>query len=203
MKNTQKRKNLLKIAAMTSMTVFSLLAVFTGTMAWFNASRVLNNGANQMEIGVTHNLQSIKIYPVVTANIEDGYEFSATPIQTITVNSPAPSISDWQYQEGGSSAVPYDSAEVVPMNPQVSNPTSSSGSSMVDDPFSPISPYHPLLMIIEYKDAVTVNATETVTVKMETNNNFLTLTISSSGQIQTVTLTVGDTTYTFRFNPTA
>lgn len=50
MKNNGKNKNLIRIAAMTSMTIFSLMAVFTGSLAWFNANRVVNQNGDNMQV---------------------------------------------------------------------------------------------------------------------------------------------------------
>ena len=47
MRISARRKNNLKIAAMTSMVIFTLFAVFSGTFAWFNINQsVLENGDN-------------------------------------------------------------------------------------------------------------------------------------------------------------
>lgn len=56
-------KSPLKILAATSVTIFSLLSVFTSTAAWFDSQRNLKNGANQMEISpVAGVLKSVGIY---------------------------------------------------------------------------------------------------------------------------------------------
>ena len=172
--NKKALKSPLKILAATSVTIFSLLSVFTSTAAWFDSQRNLKNGANEMAITTTHNLKEIRIYSSSLASIEDGYVFNQTPIQTITTSSTIPSADDeWKYQEGSSSAVPYTSADPVTMNPQIVDPTDSSGTHMVDDPFSPLNPYHPLLMVIEYKEPISVTAEEGLSVKMETDHRFL------------------------------
>lgn len=174
MKRT-KNKSPLKIMAATSVALFSLLTVFTSTAAWFDSNRNINNEAGQMEITIAHNLKEIRIYPAETANLAEGYEFSTTPIQTITVDTGAsPTNSDWQYEDSQGSTQGYDSADPVTMNPQIVDPTDSSGVHMIDDPFSPISPYHPLLMVIEYINPVVPSNTDPLAVKMHTDHNFLT-----------------------------
>ena len=69
MKNNGKNKNLIRIAAMTSMTIFSLMAVFAGTLAWFNANRVINNGADSMQISsLGGKLKSISFHSLSAKN---------------------------------------------------------------------------------------------------------------------------------------
>lgn len=69
----------LRILAATSVAIFSLLAVFTSTAAWFDSTRNLNNGANEMQIRETDAFNSVSLYEAVYAD-KDNYYFSSTPV---------------------------------------------------------------------------------------------------------------------------
>ena len=60
MKKKLNSKNALKLVAATSMTIFSLLSVFSATAAWFDSQRNLNEGATSFGVasGSTINLVS-------------------------------------------------------------------------------------------------------------------------------------------------
>lgn len=118
----------LKILAATSVTLFSLLAVFTSTAAWFDSRRTFDNGANQMEIQNIYNFKELNIYvPLAAGGVNVGatdvtYSFESTPASTYTRSSQAHSD--------------------IPLGG-------------VGNHYSTLDPYHPLLMIIEYESVVT------------------------------------------------
>ena len=60
--NKKALKSPLKILAATSVTIFSLLSVFTSTAAWFDSQRNLKNGANEMAVTAVNELESLTIY---------------------------------------------------------------------------------------------------------------------------------------------
>ena len=121
-------KSPLKVLAATSVTIFTLLSVFTSTAAWFDSRRSLDNGASQMEVQNIYNFKELNIYaPESVGGIAVGpsdvtYTFDSTPVSTYTRTNPASSL--------------------VPLGG-------------VDDPYSTLDPFHPLLMVIEYESAIT------------------------------------------------
>jgi|GEM_PF-2155540 len=158
----------LKLLAATSVAIFSLLAVFTSTAAWFDSQRSLNNGANQMEINVAGPLEKIDVYRAETANV-DGYEFASTPIQEILVSDWIGGDAVFGYKNSGDSSYHTydDSKDALTMNPSV----------LVDgepfaDPFSPLSPYHPLMMVFTYRETIDASE-ERVKIYAETDHNFI------------------------------
>ena len=83
------KKNL-KIAGATSMALFSLVAVFTATIAWFVALQ--NVAANTMRLKVTDErgrLNKIEIFELKEINKKNGqenYSFYDIPSATMTYN---------------------------------------------------------------------------------------------------------------------
>lgn len=91
MKNNGKNKNLIRIAAMTSMTIFSLMAVFTGTLAWFNANRIINNGSDNFNIqSISGRLSSVSFHQLASKTRDEksgdatSFTFDSTASGTIT-----------------------------------------------------------------------------------------------------------------------
>lgn len=165
--NKKALKSPLKILAATSVTIFSLLSVFTSTAAWFDSQRNLKNGANEMAVSVTGDLESINIYRATTADV-NGYAFNPVPTQTI--------IAEWtggepvfKYKNAGDAEYSdYTSSAKITMNPNVIIDNVS-----MEDPFSPLSPYHPLMLVIEYREEIDASEKK-VKISAETNKNFLT-----------------------------
>lgn len=58
MKLDLRRKNLMKIAALTSMMVFTLFSVFSGAIAWFTSVKNLSNGGDNMKVGIRYDVVS-------------------------------------------------------------------------------------------------------------------------------------------------
>ena len=158
----------LKLLAATSVAIFSLLAVFTSTAAWFDSSKSLGNNAGQMEVNVAGPLERIDVYRAETANV-DRYVFSSTPIQQIKVSDWTGGDAEFEYKNSGDSAYHSydDSKDAVTMNPSV----------LVDgewfeDPFSPLSPYHPLMMVFTYREEINASE-ERVKIFAETDHSFI------------------------------
>ena len=120
-------KSPLRILAATSVSIFSLLTVFTSTAAWFDSRRSLDNGANQMEVAVTTQFKSLSIYRAVNAT-DEGYYFSQTPDY---VTDPS---RDWVANPVISLGSPLN------LDPATPNPA----------PYSPLSHHHPLMIVVEY-----------------------------------------------------
>ena len=85
------KKSLLKIAAATSVALFSLLAVFTSTVAWFESVTGVNNSSNQMEVkAINGRLESITFHELTSKVVDDvtgnanAFTFDSEPIGTIT-----------------------------------------------------------------------------------------------------------------------
>ena len=95
MKKKFSSKSALKLVSATSMTIFSLLSVFTATAAWFDSQRILNNESDNFAVATSKSYFSqLRIHaPTSTAN--DSYVFSATPIGTITFDGNGESTKDF------------------------------------------------------------------------------------------------------------
>ena len=166
----------LKVLAATSVAIFSLLTVFTSTAAWFDSRRTLNNGANQMEVNVVGDLDTIDIYRPTTATVEE-YVFGSTPIQTIHVKDWDSGMAVFEYKNAGDSSYsPYTTDAAVNMNPTITI-----GGESLPDPFSPLSPYHPLMMVFTYRSEVNA-AQDKVKISAETSHNFLTPSKTPTGE---------------------
>ena len=114
---------IIKIAAATSMVVFSLGAAFAGSAAWFNSVSSLAQDVNQMAVeSLDGNFSSLKIYNSIFADKND-YYFSKTASQTIEVKS-------WK---------DFTLKDYV---------------ALTMDTYSPLDPYQPIMMVIEYTDVV-------------------------------------------------
>ena len=84
-------KSPLRILAATSVSIFSLLTVFTSTAAWFDSRRSLDNGGDKFEVqslsgrlsSITfHHLSSKAVNP--TTGNANAFTFNSTPAGTIT-----------------------------------------------------------------------------------------------------------------------
>ncbi len=131
-----KRINLFKIAAMTSMTVFSLLAVFTGTLAWFNANRLVNNSGTDFNVqSMSGRLSSITFHKLAskTRDASSGdatsFTFNSDPDGTITY--------DWSSSDATFEA------------------TAEGDTSIALDTYEPLNREQPLLLIFHLDDAYT------------------------------------------------
>ncbi|MCR5079308.1 MAG: hypothetical protein K6B65_05280 [Bacilli bacterium] len=106
MQGNKKNKNLLKIAAVTSMTIFSLMAVFTGTLAWFNANRVISNNGNDMQIErLSCLVESVSIHHLANEidyiNDPSTLLFNSNFVRKYNVNSETNAITYEAGQDGG------------------------------------------------------------------------------------------------------
>ncbi len=165
----------LKIIAATSMVVFTLFACFAGSIAWFNTVQMAANNANQMGIGGVGNLSSINVYRADSASVE-GYTFNQTPIQTIRVAAWQGGQPVLQYKNAGDADwSAYTTEAAVNMNPDITD-----GEEVYEDPFTPLSPYHPLLMVFEYRE-VRNGAEEKISLYAETTHSFMAPSVDSEG----------------------
>jgi|GEM_PF-4644855 len=84
-----KRKNIMKITALTSMVIFTLFTVFSGTMAWFLSNQTYDNGGNNIQVGVIQSsISSITFHAQVGTKTVDGtnyYLFEAAPYASLTI----------------------------------------------------------------------------------------------------------------------
>ncbi len=71
-------KQTFKLIGATSVAIFSLIAVFTATAAWFEASRTREIGANEMQVHKMDFVSTLTIYEPVFADATH-YYFSTTP----------------------------------------------------------------------------------------------------------------------------
>ena len=87
------QKNIIKIVAMTSMTIFSLMAVFTGTLAWFNANRVINNGGDNFAVKSLNGLlESLSVHELSSFSKNGSgditaFNFNSAASSTVTMDS--------------------------------------------------------------------------------------------------------------------
>ena len=84
-------RNALKLVSATSMTIFSLLSVFTATAAWFDSQRNLNEGANEMAIHpVSGNVKKLTIHKLVDEdNLDENtpnYIFNSSAIASYEID---------------------------------------------------------------------------------------------------------------------
>lgn len=174
MRISARRKNNLKIAAMTSVVIFTLFAVFSGSVAWFNTMQALSNDTSDMAVGLVGDLESIDIYSTTSADA-DGYVFSQTPIQQIRVTSWADGNASFQARSGSGDWISYSSCPAIDMNPDVVIDNLE-----MDDPFSPLSPYHPLMFVCTYREEIDASKNN-VRVYAETSHSFLADAVTPAG----------------------
>ena len=124
----------LKIAAATSMTIFSLLACFMGAYAWFNNTRTNSKQSDDFSVSViSHTVSSIEFYPF--AGFDAGatyYKFSNTPMGTVSISDGVATYSgSFKLGAGIDPAEMYDT----------------------DDP------HHPVLMLLNVSEALETTIT--------------------------------------------
>ena len=90
------RKGNLKIAAATSLIMFSLLACFSGAYAWFVANTNVNNSSSNFQVDrLNTTVQGITFHEYYGTTIEtDGktyYSFNPTPSGSVTFSGETPS----------------------------------------------------------------------------------------------------------------
>ena len=86
MKARKDNKNL-KIICATSISIFSLLAVFMGTIAWFGANRLVKGDNGDISVTSPSGMfKQLTFHRLVSNPYDDAkYSFNQTPIGTITV----------------------------------------------------------------------------------------------------------------------
>ena len=146
MKKKFSSRNALKLVSATSMTIFSLLSVFTATAAWFDSQRNLSNGANQMAVESFQDFSRLDIYlPVNNGIIAAGgdvtYQFDSSAAASLTKEQLESGMSGSVYLGGGDE----------------------------NDPFTTLDPHHPMLLVIQYQTMLT----SVVRIKATTNERFI------------------------------
>ncbi len=120
-----------------------------------------------MSIRVVSDFKSINVYRSTTANVNE-YVFSTTPAQTIEIERWDGATPVFRSSvDGGANWSAYSTAPAINMNPDLSIDDQS-----VPDPFSPLSPYHPLLFVVEY-EKVRDASSQAVEIRAQTNSGFL------------------------------
>lgn len=86
MRITEKRKNILKITAMTSMAIFALFSVFSGTAAWFGMNQKITQNNDNMEVhSPERHFKKISFHKVVQIDYDNGiFYFDQNPISEAT-----------------------------------------------------------------------------------------------------------------------
>ena len=115
----------MKILAMTSVTLFSLLSLFMGAAAWFQSNRNVNGNADALEITNIQDFASLEIHAVSSVDTESG----SSPIYT------------------------FNSTAAYTIGPD-GKMTSSVPLSTEANPFESLTPYHPLLFIVRYDHVI-------------------------------------------------
>ena len=81
----RKQKSSLKYVCAIAMSLFSLIALFAGTMAWFTSMRITHNAADDFDVVNTSLIvKSIKVYNQANANTP--YVYKSTPAVIYTVD---------------------------------------------------------------------------------------------------------------------
>lgn len=133
----------LRVAAATSVTLFSLVSLFSSTIAWFNSRRVLGNGGSGFEVQkLSLDFQSLTIYPCAATSRTDIYFDMGEDayLEKLTLNE---STGEMQSEKGIAN---------LPMGE-----------------YTLLDPRHPLLMLIEYKQNITASSENKVLVTAKTN----------------------------------
>lgn len=132
MRISEKRKNVLKIAAMTSMAVFVLFSVFSGTAAWFGMNQKISSDGTNMQVGDRGNkFSKMSLHPIVKINLDAS-------------NNPTSFVFDKSYTSASITAA------------QLENGTGSISFEM--DRYTLLRTRNPMLALIELKEATTVTA---------------------------------------------
>ena len=141
--NKKTLKSPLKILAATSVTIFSLLSVFTSTAAWFDSQRNLKNGGDNFEVqNLSLDFSSLTLYRAAAISRTDMY-FELTEdsyIERLTINESTGEL------ESENNITSLQMGE-----------------------YTLLDPHHPILMLIEYKEVLTASIDRQVKVVGETN----------------------------------
>lgn len=80
-----KRKNLIRITVLTSLSIFSLFAVFSGTIAWFNCQRAFSADQDNFAIDrLDGGVAAISVYNFLGSTSDgEAYGFDPTPDHSI------------------------------------------------------------------------------------------------------------------------
>ena len=76
----------LKLVAATSMTIFSLFALFMGTFAWFTANTAIDNSGASINVKVKGKFAKISYHQYTGTPTEASCSFNKTPVASLTYN---------------------------------------------------------------------------------------------------------------------
>ena len=81
-------RNILKIVAATSVVLFSLMAAFAGSIAWFNAAQAVSNRGSDMEVhSPERHLKKISFHKVVQIDYDNEvFYFDQSPVSQATLS---------------------------------------------------------------------------------------------------------------------
>ncbi len=133
MKARRDNKNL-KIISATAVSIFSLLAVFMGTIAWFSANRLVNGDNKNINVLTPSGIfKQLTFHKLVSNPYDDElYSFNQTPVGTLVCN-------DWVKK-----TVKY-------------TPTDESIETVQMDRYSILEHRHPMLLLIELDKAYDIS----------------------------------------------
>lgn len=94
------RKNLIKITAMTSMTIFGLFALFSGTIAWFGMNQSLNTQNDGFGVTSSHSLFRRLTFHKIVQSSDSVYRFDASPIGEIELIDQSTRTMNYDFSEG-------------------------------------------------------------------------------------------------------
>lgn len=145
MKIDRRRKNIISIVALTSMTIFSLFAVFSGAVAWFTSVNSLSMSGDDFPVVVgTGHLDSITFHQMVSKTRDDNtgkatsFTFDPNPVGTISY--------DW-----GTESASF-------------TPTSQGDTSIALADYESLDREHPLLLMFHLNDSYDISS-DPVTIK--------------------------------------
>ena len=140
----------LKILSATSVAIFSLLAVFTSTAAWFDSVRNVQNGANFMPVEPLEHEFTLNVHHAVHAD-KNAYYFHPTPTTTVSASSQ------------GVNVVLEDA--LIDLDPR-------------EEAYSLTDPYHPLLITVEYGTEIEATSATPLNIFAKTDSYFICETVT-------------------------
>ncbi len=136
----------LKIIAATSMCIFSLFALFSGTIAWFNVTQAATDNANNMGVKpVAGKLKAVYFHELASKEID-----SKTKVASSFTFSSAYSGKiefDWE-----SKTADYDGNATVSLSQ-----------------YTPLDPEHPVLMVFEMNEGYQITGDGELTITAKTD----------------------------------
>ena len=137
---------IIKIAAATSMVVFSLSAAFAGSIAWFNSVSSLAQGANDFKVEAMHSaFKSLTIFPSIDTDRNTMYFDMENPLQQVGVESWNPFTPNYKYNN---------------------RPTIALGE------YDLLEPSQPVLAVIDFSEDVTPTVDEPIHIRANSSKNY-------------------------------